>query len=618
MPSTSTPTLPITTPSPVTPTQNSDSVRKYAGTTYDVSDPTQKAAYDKATTTPVNYDQATADRNNAALYPGGTPSNTNLPTNTTDQNQNTLNTNLNNQNSVQNQINAEGAKFSQSSQDMLNGAIPLNQGQQAQIQGITQQFQQFIDQQKLMNTSASGVANVRGYQTGSAEYDPTFQAKTIGTIFSAGQQKVANLQVQMASAIAAMTSGFENDNYQVIKQAHNDYLSALDKQQEQIQKTVEDTQAAIQKAKDAQQKIQDNINSIAEEAAKNGADQKTISAISAAGSVTDAINAAGGALQTGSGQIGDYLQYKRDTTSKGLIPLDYGAWKQQDDANQNKLAASKAYSTAYASASGKAAGENAAGLVAGGNDTVSNLAQQLVTGNLAPSELSKRATGTASYNAVLKAADDYSMLTTGKHFSIAQADRDYKFANQPNTQNTLNYLKSLTGTVDENGDLAGGNLDELKTLSDSIDRTSFPALNDAKAWGKLATGDVKYAQYQAVATEVADQVAKILQGGNGGTSDAKLQQATNLFNTGFSKDQLNGVIESLKPLLVNRATSMVSDNPYLSDYADDLGVGSNLTPSKQVDTYVKANPAQADTIAKLYEVPGATDQDVLDYINKIK
>src|SRR5262249_44964873 len=145
-------------------------------------------------------------------------------------------------------------------------------------------------------------------------------------------------------------------------------------------------------------------------------------------------------------------------------------------------------------------------------DTVQSLAQQLVNGMIAPSELSKRSTGVGSYSDILAAADKYSMATTGEHFNIAKADRNYKFATNPNTQNTLNYLTSLTGTVDDNGNLSGGNLDELQALSDKIDRTDFPALNDAAAWAKLASGNVDIASYQAVATEVADQVAKILQG----------------------------------------------------------------------------------------------------------
>lgn len=214
-------------------------------------------------------------------------------------------------------------------------------------------------------------------------------------------------------------------------------------------------------------------------------------------------------------------------------------------------------------------------------DTVNGLAQQLVAGTLAPSELSKRATGASSYNDVLVAAGKLTGAN-GKPFDIAKADRQYKFANQPNTQNTLNFLTSLVG-----GPGRTGNLDELKNLSSQVNNpkggflgmgsSSFPALNDVNQWASISSGDPTIAAYHAVITEVADQIAKILQGGGSGsgTSDAKLKQAAGLFQTGFTKDQMTGVIDAIKPLLANRASSMISDNPYLKDYADQLGIGQN-------------------------------------------
>lgn len=208
-------------------------------------------------------------------------------------------------------------------------------------------------------------------------------------------------------------------------------------------------------------------------------------------------------------------------------------------------------------------------------DTINSLAQQLVAGTLAPTELSKRATGQASYNSVLVAAGKL-MGSDGKPFNIAKADRDYKYANNPNTLNTLNYLKSLVGTVD-----SPGNLGELKILSDSLERTKFPALNKLDLWTKLETGDASVAAYHATIIEVADQVAKILQGGGTGsaTSDAKLAQATKLFNANFSKAQVDGVIDAIKPLLANRAKALVGDNLYLSDYKNDLGFGGGVLKS---------------------------------------
>lgn len=216
-----------------------------------------------------------------------------------------------------------------------------------------------------------------------------------------------------------------------------------------------------------------------------------------------------------------------------------------------------------------------------GGDSVQSLAQELVTGNLAPSDLSKRSTGVGSYSDILTAANTISQQLYGKPFDIAKANTDYKFATNVQTQNTLNYLGSLVGSSDGS---TPSNLDQLITTSKEVAKpgflgigeTSFPALNNAEQWSKLASGDPTVAAYYATLTEVSDQIAKILQGGGtGGTSDAKLAQAQSLFDKGFTPEQISAVAGALKPLLQNRATSMVKDNPYLSTYATQFGITQN-------------------------------------------
>lgn len=192
-----------------------------------------------------------------------------------------------------------------------------------------------------------------------------------------------------------------------------------------------------------------------------------------------------------------------------------------------------------------------------GGDVINHTAQQLVDADEDPSQLTKRS---KNYDAQVAAADDYSLRNYGVHWSPAQATLDYNFAKAPATQNTLKYLNSLTGK-----DGRGGNLKVLVDSSNKIDRTDFPAVNNYEAWAKLQAGNPAMAAYYAQITEVADQVAKILQaGGTGnGTSDAKLKQATDLFNKGFSKQSIQAVAEALHPLLGNRQKEMIGNNRYL-------------------------------------------------------
>lgn len=212
-----------------------------------------------------------------------------------------------------------------------------------------------------------------------------------------------------------------------------------------------------------------------------------------------------------------------------------------------------------------------------GGDNVQSLAQELVTGNLAPQDLSKRSSGVGSYSDILTAANTISQQLYGKPFDIAKATTDYNFANNPQTQNTLNLLGSLTVSADGT---SPSSLDQVLALNKTVNApkgtfgigsSPFPALNNTAQWAKLETGDPDVAAYHTALAEVANQLATVFQGGTG-TSDAKISQAQALFDSGFTPDQMSSVLGAIKPLLQNRASSMVKDNPYLSTYATQFGI----------------------------------------------
>jgi hypothetical protein len=138
--------------------------------------------------------------------------------------------------------------FSDKLNGIINGTTPLTASEEAQIQGLQTQYQQLIDKQNLVNTNNSGTANIRGYETGAAEYDPTFQQKTIGNIVSAGQTQIANLQTTEASAVAQLTESMQQNDVKGIQAAYDMYTSANKDVSDAIAKTVADTQQAIQDA----------------------------------------------------------------------------------------------------------------------------------------------------------------------------------------------------------------------------------------------------------------------------------------------------------------------------------------------------------------------------------
>jgi hypothetical protein len=222
------------------------------------------------------------------------------------------------------------------------------------------------------------------------------------------------------------------------------------------------------------------------------------------------------------------------------------------DVKQKTAAAAKDYAQA-----GEARAQTKVLEKAVNDGELGHAAQLLVGGDEDPSQLSKRQ---KNYQATLNAADDYSMQKYGKHFDIAQATTDYKYAQNKSTQDTLKYLDSLVGH-----DNKGGNLARLQASSQGLTRTDFPALNDVAAWTRLQTGDPAIARYHTDVVEVADQFAKIMQGGGtgNGTSDFKIKQGVEMFRQGFSKDQLNSVVEEARGLLGNRKKELIGNNRYL-------------------------------------------------------
>jgi hypothetical protein len=235
----------------------------------------------------------------------------------------------------------------------------------------------------------------------------------------------------------------------------------------------------------------------------------------------------------------------------------------------------------------------------GSTEEIAGQGIDLVEGDLVPSQLAKRS---KSYNSVLKAANDYSMSKYGKRFDFEKAERDYKFASNIGTQNTLKYLNSLTGNPKDG---ANGILDQLVSVSDGISRSKFPALTDIDAWEKLQAGDPKYIPLFNLATDAADQFAKIMSGGGSGnaTSDAKINQGLKMFRTGFSKDQMRASASSTKSMLSTRKRELIGDNRYLlKDYGDPAQrTTSAPAPSQQRPTQAQSTPPNAPPINLLEE-----------------
>lgn len=345
----------------------------------------------------------------------------------------------------QQQLDAKNAEYEQTAQKAIttidniqNGTIPLSPGEIAQIDGLKQQFNQLIEDQKLINKGATGTANIRGYQQGAAEYDPTFQTNKIASVISAGANKVADLNIKMASAVATLTQSFKDNNIKAVKDAWNIYQTAADQRIKTIQETIKTSQEAVKAAQEALQKKQEAEAKVTAELTKskndillklgtsgNQVSPEVIAAVQGATNVGEAIAAAGGLLYSADEKLD--AQYKRLQMDKikndmalGWENLALDKAKALKDENGQVLdpAQTIAYAAEYA-----ANGKIPTGLPKGTFGTVAQIAKEIPK---SPGQVLSISTGVApagddAYQSGLAAL--YSATELAKQLKVLDEER---------------------------------------------------------------------------------------------------------------------------------------------------------------------------------------------------
>lgn len=479
--------------------------------------------------------------------------------------------------------NAQSAASVMSSlQQVMNGTYPLTADQQAQIAGIQSQFAQLIQQQQTANANLTGGTTVAENLYGMGNSIAGL-GEIKGTV-DAGLAKIADLNSQMVSAVAQMRSGFQTDNLNMLKSAFDIYNTTATNRQNEIDKIQAAQAAVVKAAQDRQNAIQDQINSAAEDASKNGAPKNVIDAITNSTSVNAAIAAAGDSLQTATGPLGDYLQYKRDTESQGLTPQDYTTWTAAQDAKKAKSDAAAAYAKEYATKSADAqfvnSDKNQEALEQQGREVILK-------------ELSNRSGGLGLQDAKVNQAihlkalfDQYAttQMTTKTTFVnglpvvTKVPETVYNIPSSAYTELAMGVASLVSGT----NTVAEGTINNIKQA------TAAGSLGKALTY---ATGDPYNGSTQAVLQQLKDSVDR--------------QGLT-------AQNERQTYVDNLQSLL---PTDLSDDRK--AALLQGSGLNMYTTPKDDVNAMITANPSLGDIASKAYKVPGATDQDVLDYLNQL-
>ena len=186
--------------------------------------------------------------------------------------------------------------------------------------------------------------------------------------------------------------------------------------------------------------------------------------------------------------------------------------------------------------------------------TADDMAQQLVDGNLDPSQLSKRTSkGSDSYNNILSKANQLSMQQSGKPFNVAQASLDYNYSKNPQTQSTLKMIDGMTEK--------GGSIDIAQNAAKALPQFNSPTVN--KIFNAAATGfgSAEATNFHTAMLGLADEYSKVM--GGGVSSDTGRQQSLDLLKDAYSKGQLAGAVDIMRKDISARKQALVGDNRYL-------------------------------------------------------
>lgn len=209
-------------------------------------------------------------------------------------------------------------QFKETINQIMSGAFPLSAPQQALVDATNSAFQQMTTQANLKAAALSS-------QTGGVSNKVT-----------AAAGELTNITAAQAATVAKLEIGFQDQNYKAVTESYAAFKDLEASKMSTIEKLHNSIMDTYNKALTAAQKVTDNINAVAMDAAKNGADQQTLANIRASGDEASAIASAGSFLQSGTGTLGDYLQYKRDAESKGLVPTDYQSYKDTQEAKDSQ------------------------------------------------------------------------------------------------------------------------------------------------------------------------------------------------------------------------------------------------------------------------------------------
>lgn len=195
------------------------------------------------------------------------------------------------------------------------------------IQGI---YGARVAEQQDANRRELAAFDTMNTRYGTSRYAPGVAQGILTADERVGLDRIKKIGLEETNLIATANQNLVDKKYSSFVQQRNE-LNELRKEKVAQLNKLQDL--AIEKQKYEREKLQkfnEELNKIAIDAKKNGADDATVNAITSAKSISEAVKASGDFLQTGTGIVGEYAMYKRDAISRGLTPLSFDEYQTKD------------------------------------------------------------------------------------------------------------------------------------------------------------------------------------------------------------------------------------------------------------------------------------------------
>jgi len=195
---------------------------------------------------------------------------------------------------------------------------------------IKNKYAKLKEEMKQTNYQRAQSLQTLGFRYGTTQYGGGVQTGIESSELTQANQRLSDINSQEQSELANAKEAIRTGKYTEMYKAMDAFEKVRTMKKEALDeynKAIGDKLKAVQEANAEAQK---KVNEILIEAGKNGAPKDVLDAINNSTDLAEAITMASDYMQSGTGTIGEYIFYKRDAEARGITPVDFNTYQNQD------------------------------------------------------------------------------------------------------------------------------------------------------------------------------------------------------------------------------------------------------------------------------------------------